>query len=66
MDSRFNSMEKHIQPTQGTPLEHPVQVNRGTMPLAPQDTFYIRLLCPDWEIQQFYLIHKNKHRRQPK
>ena len=33
---------------------------------SPQDTYYIRSLYQDVEMQQVFLIYRNRHKRQPK
>lgn len=50
------------QPTQRTLLEHPVQEIKETSPLSNKGHHYKKPDHWDWESQQFYLIHRSKHR----
>ena len=55
-----------MQPIHMTHLEYPVWVKGDAVPLALQDTYYIRPHYQDTESKQFYLTHRNKHREAAK
>ena len=50
------------QPTQWAYREYPAWVIGRLCPCTLHDTHHIRWLYPVWEIQQLYLIPRNKHR----
>ena len=56
----------YMQPIHMAHLEYPVWVKGEAVPLALQDTYYIRSHYQGRESLQLFLIHRNRHREAAK